>query len=125
MTAVLLLNGLIGIMGNAPAVQFQYTEHEIQQIWVVPFNTVNMAKAISPIEPAKQLQHMEHNQLPLKLWVGQDDELFNPQKVQVLYPATEIVPEATHLGILVTASKLMGPWIDSIVSGTVRSDDDV
>lgn len=108
-----ILNGICGIMGHEPAVQFQYTDKEIQEDGVVPFNTVNMANAISPTEPAKQLQQMQDSKVPLKLWMGENDELFDSQKVQALYPATKIVPKVTHLGILVAVHKLVGPWIVS------------
>jgi len=67
---------------------------------------------ISPTDPTKQLEAMSASGLPIKLWIGQKDELFDADKVQALYPATEIVPGATHLGILVNVHTLMGPWLE-------------
>mmetsp|Transcript_135336 Transcript_135336/g.191470 ORF Transcript_135336/g.191470 Transcript_135336/m.191470 type:complete len:298 (+) Transcript_135336:48-941(+) len=107
-----ILNGIFGIMGHYPAVQFQYSEKVLNESGNIPYNTVNMANAISPTEPSKQLQEMsEDNNNNIHLWIGQDDELFDSEKVQKLYEHTTIVKGGTHLGILVNAHNLLGPWL--------------
>jgi len=108
-----IFNGIFGCMGHNPAVKFQYSEKELAD-GNVPYNTVNMANAISPTAPAKQLKEMEdcYNKLPMKLWMGEHDELFDAQKVQALYPPTSIVPNETHIGILAHADAILGPWLD-------------
>ncbi|CAB9516862.1 Alpha beta hydrolase [Seminavis robusta] len=106
-----ILNGIFGVMGHYPSVRFQYSDQELADPRMVSFNTVHMANAISPMEPAKQLEQMTKD-CPTILWMGERDELFVASKVQSLYAPTVIVPEATHLGILVVAHKLMGPWME-------------
>jgi len=112
-----ILNGIFGVMGHNPAVKFQYSEKELAG-GNVPFNTVNMANAISPTAPAKQLKEMEdYYKLPMKLWMGEHDELFDAQKVQALYPPTSIVSNEAHIGILTHADRILGPWLDEQLSG--------
>jgi len=111
-----ILNAIFGCMGHNPAVKFQYSEKELAG-GNVPFNTVNMANAISPMAPAKQLKEMEtYYKLPMKLWMGEHDELFDAQKVQALYPPTSIVSNEAHIGILTHADKILGPWLDEQLS---------
>ena len=85
-----ILNGIFGVMGHYPAVQFQYSEEEITNGGVVPFNMVNMANAVSPTNPVQQLEAMGTTTTMLKLWMGQEDELFDADKVKGVYAATEI-----------------------------------
>lgn len=112
-----ILNGIFGIKGHHPAVKFQYSDKELAG-GNVAFNTVNMANAISPTAPAKQLKEMETYQLPMKMWIGEKDELFDAQKVQGLYPPTSIVPGERHIGILVKAHDILGSWLDSELAGS-------
>jgi len=111
-----IFNGIFGCMGHNPAVKFQYSEKELSG-GNVPFNTVNMANAISPTAPAMQLKEMEaYYKLPMKLWMGEHDELFDAKKVQALYPPTSIVSNEVHIGILTHAEKILGPWLDEQLS---------
>lgn len=113
-----ILNGIFGIKGHHPAVKFQYSDKELAA-GNVPFNTVNMANAISPTAPAKQLKEMEdYYKLPMKLWIGEKDELFDAKKVQKLYPPTSIVPGERHIGILVKVHEILGPWLEGALAGS-------
>lgn len=107
-----ILNGIFGIMGHSPAVKFNYDAETIEKDGVIGFNTVNMANAISPTNPADQLKAMKATNA-MELWMGEKDEIFDAEKVKDLYPDTQIVPNATHLGILVEIHKLVGTWISN------------
>jgi len=110
-----IVNAITGTMGHNPAVKFQYPEEVLKddKQMIVPFNTVNMANAISPTQPKHQLEQLLSDRKGLvAMWMGEEDELFDVTKVVTSYfPACVKVPNATHLGILVEAHELLGPWI--------------
>jgi len=119
-----VLNAMSGgrLLGHYPAVQFAYpAELFDHDPGMVGFNTVNMANAITPWNPQQQFRQLSR---PLGLWIGADDELFVADKV-IAYAeligsadrknCARVVDDATHLGILVRAHELIGPWIASQV----------
>jgi len=111
-----IANGITGWWGHNPAVQFQYPPEVIERDGVTPYNTVNMANAITPTDPQKQFQAISK---PVILWVGAEDELFDASKVDEFvkkhgdtnFIESHIVEGQTHLGILVNAHKLMDKWL--------------
>mmetsp|Transcript_11610 Transcript_11610/g.20593 ORF Transcript_11610/g.20593 Transcript_11610/m.20593 type:complete len:321 (-) Transcript_11610:272-1234(-) len=118
-----ILNGIFGVMGHNPAVQFAYSEEVLEQSGNIPYLTVNMGNAVSPMAPAQQLSAMKN----VKIWTGQEDELFDADKMHELYSSVvsagvDIIgtrsPDDdhqhrhnTHLGILLEAHLFMGPWL--------------
>lgn len=109
-------NGIFGWWGHNHAVQFTYPDDVLENDpGMVRSNTVNMANAITPVAPQKQLDDIK---LPLKLWIGEADEIFLPEKVASFAQdkpnmSSELLPDETHLGILVNIHKQLGPWIHS------------
>ena len=119
-----IFNGIFGVLGNFAAVQFNYPADILEQDeGMVAFNTVNMANAITPVDPKAQIEtSMGQDSLstlqspPIGLWVGSEDELFLPEKVAAYIPSSEknvgiVVPGENHLGILVRVHEQIGPWI--------------
>ena len=131
-----VLNGITGgyFLGHYKAVKFNYPNKVLEQDpGLVAFNTVNMANAITPDNPKKQMdsllgvtqggaEEQRKNRLetdgaeetttpPLGLWVGGDDELFEAEKVAAFAKDGIVLPGEKHLGIIINAHKWMGPWI--------------
>eukprot|EP00571_Detonula_confervacea_P002540 CAMPEP_0172318312 /NCGR_PEP_ID=MMETSP1058-20130122/34509_1 /TAXON_ID=83371 /ORGANISM="Detonula confervacea, Strain CCMP 353" /LENGTH=347 /DNA_ID=CAMNT_0013033115 /DNA_START=24 /DNA_END=1067 /DNA_ORIENTATION=- len=127
-------NGIFGILGHYRAVKFRYPQEILEaDEGMVAFNTVNMAKAITPESPREQMQAMGKansensgndknteptSGKPIGLWVGSEDELFVPEKVTDFIPKRdndnntgEVVPGKNHLGILVGIHERIGQWI--------------
>jgi len=74
-----ILNGFFGVLGHYKAVRFTYPDYVLKDDpGLVSWNTVNMANAVTPEAPHKQIDNIE---LPFGIWVGQDDELFLAEKV--------------------------------------------
>jgi len=82
---------------------------------LVSFNTVNMANAVSPMQPKEQLEQLVSDiggGSAVGMWMGDEDELFDVKKIVTSYfPDCITVANAKHLGILLEADKFMGPWI--------------
>lgn len=140
-------NGICGILGHSRAVRFSYPPKLLQDDpGMVGFNTVNMANAITPDDPAKQMtaltttaanddddRHNNHKP-PVGLWIGSDDELFVADKVTAFVPTTdgttnlsttnhdtsEVLPGKNHLGILVDVHEPIGRWISVLDRPTDR-----
>jgi len=112
------------LLGHETAVRFAYTPQEIKAAGLVQYYTVNMALAQNPSGADKDLASLNK---PFGLWVGMNDEVFDPAKVVAYaHHATgvsdqsqvEIVPDQSHLSILATAASLIGPWITHEVTPT-------
>jgi len=107
-------NAMSGTDGNSKAVFFNYSEEILQTTKNIAAITVNMANAITPTSPSKQIKNLD---LPTAIWIGEEDELFNVEKVVSLFKKnnpksyTNIVSGEKHLSILVNAANYMGPWI--------------
>jgi len=81
--------------------------------------TVGMSVALIPSAPDKQFAALDR---PFGLWIGEEDELFLPEKVLAFADlaakvrassAAKSIPDAKHLSILVHAHESIGPWITS------------
>ncbi|MFD4530549.1 alpha/beta hydrolase [Kitasatospora sp. NPDC058397] len=103
--------------GHTPALGFAYTSQEVQSAKLVPRYTVNMALAQNADNSAAVLRGLTK---PLGVWIGAQDEVFNPARViayaaQAGHPANDTfqtVAHDNHLGILTDGAASIGPWID-------------
>jgi alpha-beta hydrolase superfamily lysophospholipase len=107
------------IFGNTPAVFFNYPENILkQQPLLIKSITCNMAIAQTPSNPQEQFANIEK---PFGLFIGENDELFDPEKV-IKYaelPKNEIkiqsikqiVKNENHLSILKVSDNLIGNTI--------------
>ncbi len=84
--------------------------------------TVNMAYAITPPTPRQQFTALDH---PFGLWIGEEDELFLPERVLAYGNLAATVradsqvgsiPRAKHLSVLLKAHETSGPWITRMVA---------
>ena len=108
--------------GDDYAVHFNYpAELLARDPGLVPAITVNMSVALIPSAPGAQFAGLDR---PFGLWIGTDDELFVPEKVlafadlaQPLQPHSDVrsIVGANHLGILLRAHEVIGPWIRNMV----------
>jgi acylglycerol lipase len=121
-----IVNGISSgyFWGHYHAVQFQYPPEVLENDpGMVRSNTINMANAITPTSPTAQFEELGMATkdgtplgLPLGLWIGEHDEMFLADKV-IAYAdgknnmTSAILPDATHLGILINAHKTIGPWM--------------
>ena len=109
-------NAITGWWGHFHAVQFTYPSEILENDpGMVKSNTVNMANAITPVDPHTQVKATD---LPLKLWIGKDDELFLADKVASFAAgkpnlSNSILPNQTHLGIIVDIHSYIEKWIKS------------
>jgi len=109
-------NAMSGTEGNSAAVFFNYSEKILQTTKNIAAITVNMANAITPSAPVKQIKDLD---LPTAVWIGEKDELFDVDKVVSLFTKhnpgfyTKILEGEKHLSILVNAADFMGPWISA------------
>mmetsp|Transcript_31652 Transcript_31652/g.62707 ORF Transcript_31652/g.62707 Transcript_31652/m.62707 type:complete len:314 (+) Transcript_31652:293-1234(+) len=108
-----IVNGLSGglFLGHSRAVRFNYPQRILDQDpLLVAFNTVNMANGISPEKPRKQMEALEAAG-DMGLWIGADDELFIAEKVAGFAKEGKVIPQQTHVGIVLHAHKWLGPWL--------------
>ncbi len=112
-------NAMSGTDGNSKAVFFNYSEEILQTTKNIAAITVNMANAITPSAPSKQIKKLD---IPTAVWIGEEDELFNVNKVVSLFTKhnpetyTKILIGEKHLSILVNAADFMGQWIQETAS---------
>ena len=112
-TAPFISNSMSGTDGNTPAVFFNYSEEVLSSTKNIGFLTVNMANAITPEAPIKQIKQLDQ---PAAVWIGEKDEIFKADKVISLFAKnkdvyTEIIEDEYHLSILVKAADYMAPWL--------------
>ena len=118
-TNLFVENARFGTHGNSKAVFFNYPKEILKKdSKLLTAITVNMANAITPTSPAKQIQELN---LPLAVWIGKEDELLDAVKVTFFVKEnnpksyTKIIEREKHLSILLTASNHMGSWIHDTV----------
>ena len=109
--------------GHDYAVRFNYpTEVLASDPRLIASITVNMSNALTPSAPFGQFATLDR---PFGLWIGAQDELFQPDKVIAFadlavsvraYSQAEIIPGAKHLSILVNAHEIVGPWIEQMIT---------
>ncbi len=102
------------------AVEFNYPEELIKaESLIVTKLTVNMANASTPKKPKKQIAVINK---PIAIFVGKNDELFDPAKVVEYkeYQAnknpnsvSEIIDDENHLSILLNIGDKMGETINN------------
>ena len=116
-TSLFVKNAIFGTNGNSKAVHFNYSKEILSTSKNIDAITVNMANSQTPSAPKEQLQALN---LPVALWIGENDEVLNASKVATFFeknsPASfrRIVKNEKHVSILLTASHQMGPWIQQI-----------
>jgi len=104
--------------GHDYAVKFNYPAEVLKaDPGLVPAITVNMSVASIPSAPRQQFVTIDR---PFGLWIGEEDELFVPEKVLNFADLAKAVraeseamsiPSAKHLSILVNAHETIGRWI--------------
>ncbi|UXW86485.1 lysophospholipase [Microbacterium azadirachtae] len=109
--AATLTNGLLG--AHTPAVSFAYTPAQIAA-GLIPQYTAAMAIAQNADDSAAVLARLDR---PVGVWIGGDDEVFDPSRVAAYAEAhtgnraaVSIVPHESHLGILDDPAPV-GEWI--------------
>jgi len=113
-TDLFVQNAMSGTEGNSMAVFFNYSDEILQTTKNIPSITVNMANAITPSAPVKQIKKLD---LPTAVWIGEKDELFEVNKVVSLFTKnnpesyTSIIKDEKHLSVLVKAADFIGPWL--------------
>lgn len=118
-TSDFIANAMSGgkLFGHSKAVTFHYPDSVLEQHpEIVTFNTVNMSNALTPYSPDTQFHQLQ----TFGLWIGQQDEAFNPIKIKAFAEtnsdqnATKViamVEDENHFSILLKASELVGPWL--------------
>jgi acylglycerol lipase len=111
--------------GNTMAVFFNYSEEVLkEQPLFINSITCNMAMALTPDNPQEQFKKIDR---PFALYVGENDELFDVEKVlnYAELPEKKIrdksivraIKGANHLSILLAADELIGDAIRKIGQG--------
>lgn len=122
-----VLNGISQgkLFGNTPAVFFNYPEKIIKaRPLLIKSITCNMSIALTPSNPQEQFGNINK---PFGLFIGVQDELFEPEKV-INYAelpkeaiktksVSQIVKNENHLSILKVADQLIGKFINKMNSG--------
>jgi len=101
--------------GNTPSVYFNYSEERIKNSpLLLRYITCNMAYATTPQDPVQQFKMIDKK---YALFVGENDELFIPEKVTAYADLTkttiknksiaEIIKGENHLSILLVADELI------------------
>ncbi len=109
-------NSISGTEGNSYAVFFNYPKAVLQSTKNIDSITVNMANAITPLDPAKQIEMLDR---PAAVWIGAEDEVFMVDKVISIFTKnnpsvyTEIIENEKHLSILVNISDYLGEWLQN------------
>jgi acylglycerol lipase len=109
--------------GHEYAVRFNYPASLLaSDPGLVGAITVNMSNALTPPAPHGQFANLNR---PFGLWIGSEDELFDPEKVLAfayLAPSVRADSQAgsllgeKHLSVLVKAHETIGPWITERVN---------
>ncbi|MEA1928215.1 MAG: alpha/beta fold hydrolase [Candidatus Auribacterota bacterium] len=115
---VFVKHAIDGREGHTEAVFYHYPEEVLEaNPEMVTAITVNLSNAVTPSSPWMQLLSLK---APLAMWIGENDEAFDPDKV-VSYiksgkPDSEltILEDETHLSVILNASRYIGPWIQSV-----------
>lgn len=112
-----VVNAMTGglLMGNSEAVRFNYPQDLLEgEPSMTPYNTVNMANAVTPRAPSEQLAEL--SSAPT-VWVAEEDELIDPGKVETFtrdhQPSAAFyrIDGKTHLSILLRTGELIGETI--------------
>ena len=122
-TTDFVINTISGglLLGHAKAVKFNFPAEVLRDNpEIVPFNTVNMSKAVTPHSPDTQLAAVQQ----FGLWIGKQDEAFDPIKVsrfaqkhsnEKASTDIEIVKNENHFSIMLNAASFIGPWLTNAI----------
>ncbi len=112
--------------GHTHAVRFNYPAEVLEaDPGLVASNTVNMAIALTPSAPLEQFAALDR---PFGLWIGSNDELFQPDKVIALAELAVGVRARSlagtiqgekHLSVLMKAHETIGPWLAGMAADYV------
>lgn len=104
-------------LGHSKAVKFNFSDAVLKDNPdIVPFNTVNMANAVTPHSPESQFSELKQ----FGLWIGKQDEAFDPLKVITFaqdnsatkaQKEIKMIDNANHFSIILNASDLIGLWL--------------
>jgi len=115
---VFIKHATYGGEGHTKAVFYHYPEEVIEaNPEMVTAITVNLSNAVTPTSPWIQLLSLN---APLAMWIGENDEAFDPAKVVSFIKSGNseakltIIEDESHLSIILNASRYIGPWIQSI-----------
>ena len=115
---VFVKHAIDGGEGHTKAVFYHYPEEVLEaNPEMVTAITVNLSNAITPTSPWLQLLSLN---APLAMWIGENDEAFDPDKVVSFIKSGNsdskltILKDENHLSIILNASRYIGPWIQSI-----------
>jgi pimeloyl-ACP methyl ester carboxylesterase len=110
-----LTKGLL--FAHSKAVEFNFPEYILEKNpKIVTFNTVTMSNAITPSSPSLQLHQLKR----FGLWIGSDDEAFDPRKVVVFAESNshkhadaeiDVLNEEKHFSIILRSADIVGSWI--------------
>ena len=118
-TSDFVINTMSGglFLGHSKAVKFNFPEAVLKaNPGIVPFNTVNMANAVTPHSPESQFSDLKQ----FGLWIGKKDEAFDPVKVIAFAKKNrdikaknkiKDVDNVNHFSIILNAPNLIGPWL--------------
>ena len=76
--------------------------------------SVNMANAITPSNPRKQISLLKQK---IGIWIGENDEIFNPDKIEKIFIDNNSlsdfhkIPNANHLSSILLSVQYIGQWI--------------
>lgn len=108
-----------GTDGHSKAVFYHYPEEILEaNPEMVTAITVNVSNAVTPTASWMQLLNLN---APLAMWIGENDEAFDPNKVVSYIKSSKpesvatILEDENHLSIILNASNYIGPWIQSII----------
>lgn len=107
-------NSMSGTEGNTYAVFFNYPSNVLDSTRNIESITVNMANAITPQDPIKQIKKID---VSAAVWIGSEDEVFDADKVISIFNRknqevyTEVINGEKHLSILINASEYIGVWL--------------
>ncbi len=105
------------LCAQCTAVEFDYPPEIQSRANLVDRYTVQMSLAVTPNAPDDQVGAL---QVPVNMWIGDQDELFDPLKVQQFMAAhanpkwlneNRLVSGEGHFSILRRAGTLMGDWL--------------
>ena len=108
-------------LGHSKAVQFNFPDAVLKaNPRIVPFNTVNMANAVTPHSPEYQFSGLKQ----FGLWIGKQDEAFDPLKI-ITFARTnsdtraekeiKTIDNVNHFSIILNGSNLIGPWLQKTI----------
>ena len=112
-------HALHGTEGHSKAVFYHYPEEVLEaNPEMVTAITVNLSNAVTPSSPWMQILSLN---APLAMWIGENDEAFDPDKVVAFIKSSKpeseltILKDESHLSIILNAARYLGPWIQSII----------